>query len=101
MNAIEVLSKRKWRQNLKKRKYVGLFQIPKVVWENNKVNDGTKRLLKIKFNTGIILKGPATVTSGREIYIPMHLQHYFENAEWFNCEIVDNTLYHKSNLDIY
>ena len=101
MKATEVLAKRKWKQNLSNRRYMGLFTIPKGVCDTSKVNDWTKRLVKIELNTGIKLKGAATVTSGREISIPTHLRHYFEEAEWFDCEIVNDTIYEKTSLDIY
>ena len=100
MNPTKVLAKRKWRQDLKKRKYMGLFLIPREVFEYAKVNDGTKRLVRITFNTGTELKGAVTVTSGREIYIPKRLHHYFENAQWFDCEVLDDVRYPKSSLDI-
>lgn len=100
MNPTKVLSKSKWHQDLKKRNYMGLFLIPREVFEYANVNDGTKRLVRIKFDTDTELKGAVTVTSGREIYIPRHLHHYFENAQWFDCEILDDICYPIASLDI-
>lgn len=100
MSSTKVLTKGKWRQDLKNRNYMGLFLIPREVFESEKINDGTKRLVKIVCSTGQKLRGAVSITSGREIYIPKHLHHYFEDAEWFDCEILDDILYPKSNLDI-
>lgn len=101
MKTTEILSKRKWRHHLTNRKYMGLFLIPRDIWPDTKVRDGSKRRLLFEFDTGIRLRGTASITSGTEISIPKHLQHYFEEAKWFDCEIIDNTLYEKVTLDIY
>ncbi|MBK9097535.1 MAG: hypothetical protein IPM14_05275 [bacterium] len=101
MTSPTILTDNKWKLDLRKRKYMGLFLVPRQVFEATNVNDGTKRLLSFKFNTAIKLRGTASITSGREISIPKHLQHYFEEADWFECEILDNTLYEKVTLDIY
>lgn len=101
MKTTKILSKRKWRRHLKNRKYMDMFDIPVEIAMNVNARNMTKRLIEIILSTGIKLKGVATVSSGTEIYIPTHLRHYFENAKWFDCEIVNNTLYEKSTLDIY
>jgi hypothetical protein len=98
--ATKVLSKRKWRQYLKNRKYLVMFQLPSEITKNTDAKNMTKRSVKILLSTGIKMKGAATISSGTEIYIPKHLQRYFKNADWFECEIVNNTLYEKSTFDI-
>lgn len=101
MKAIEVQSKRKWRQSLENRNYMELFPIPSPIVIFTGAANKTKRYVQIEISTGVKMKGVASVSSGTEIYIPKHLQRYFEKADYFHCEIVNNKLYEKVSLDIY
>ena len=78
-----------------------MFQIPSDIVVNTGAANKTKRYVRIKLNTGIRMKGVGTISSGTELYIPKHLRRYFEKAKYFDCEIVNNTLYEKPDMDIY
>jgi hypothetical protein len=99
--ATKVLSKRKWRQFLKNRKYLVMFQLPSEISRNCNAKNMTKRMVSISLSTGSRMKGVATISSGTELYIPTHLRHYFKDANWFDCEIINDTLYEKSTIDVY
>lgn len=100
MNRIEILSDRKWKYLSPSKRTYNLLQVPKTICTTSDVSDGTKRKLMFVFDSGVKLSGAASITSGREISIPKHLHHYFEEAKWFECEIVDKNLYEKVTLDI-
>lgn len=88
----KVLSKRKWRQFLNNGKYLVMFQLPSEIFRNCNAKNMTKRMVSISLSTGKSMKGAATISSGTELYIPTHLRHYFRDANWFDCEIVNDTL---------
>lgn len=100
MKATEVLSTRRWRQNLKNRNYMEMFQIPSKIVSNIGAANKTKRYVRIKLNTGVRMKGVATISSGTELCIPKHLRRYFEKAKHLECEIVNNKIYEEVTLDI-
>lgn len=98
MKATEMKGKRKWRQSLAKRTYLSLFRLPFFIVINCKVVSNTKRSVLIDLSDGRKILGLATITSGTEIYIPTRFHKDLQSCEWFECEILDDTLYVESSL---
>jgi hypothetical protein len=78
-----------------------MFQLALEISRNCNAINMTKRKVSISLSTGIRMKCTATISSGTELYIPTYLRHYFKNANWFDCEINNDTLYEKSTIDVF
>ncbi len=70
------------------RKQISLVKIPSEIASKLQINDGEPISVKILIGGTDIYKGPLTVTSGQELYIPKNVRNLLKNEKEFILTIV-------------
>ncbi len=78
----------KWIVRPQERKQISLVKIPSEIASKLHIKDGEPISVKILIGGTDIYKGPLTVTSGQELYIPKNVRNLLKNEKEFILTII-------------
>ncbi|CAG1003497.1 MAG: hypothetical protein OIN86_16660 [Candidatus Methanoperedens sp.] len=78
----------KWIVRPQERKQISLVKIPSEIASKLNIKDGEPISVKIFIGGTDIYKGPLTVTSGQELYIPKNVRNLLKNEKEFILTII-------------
>ncbi len=77
-----------WIVRPQERKQISLIKIPSEIAFKLHIKDGKPISVKILIGGADIYKGPLTVTSGQELYIPKNVRNLLKNEKEFILTII-------------
>ncbi len=77
-----------WIVRPQERKQISLLKIPSKITSKLHIKDGQPINVKIFVGGTDVYKGPLTVTSGQELYIPKNVRNLLKNEKEFILTIV-------------
>ncbi len=77
-----------WIVRPQERKQISLVKIPSEIASKLQIKDGKPISVKILIGATDIYKGPLTVTSGQELYIPKNVRNLLKNEKEFILTII-------------
>ncbi len=82
------MQSKEWIVRPRERKQISLVKIPSEIAAKFNSRDGQPINVKILVNGTDVYKGPLTVTSGQELYIPKNVRNLLKNEKEFILTIV-------------